>query len=225
MTLKKIFNFLLVQVFKFFCIGLEMFFTDLIVFSTIISHQNFNFKIKNRNDDYEIRIQNKNITSIKVDTGKIGIIDFRFILKRSNAMKLLGNKFLSLEKEINEKIKQKQIYFKQKEAKIKESKGKISELEYKKRIKLFKEEVFLNQKKYKEERSLLNKSFQKIQKDIKDLLAKIIKDVSIKKNINIVLLKENIFLFNNQNIDFTDEVLELFNDRTKSMKIIITSSK
>ena len=202
-----------------------MFFTDLIVFSTIISHQNFNFKIKNRNDDYEIRIQNKNITSIKVDTGKIGIIDFRFILKRSNAMKLLGNKFLSLEKEINEKIKQKQIYFKQKEAKIKESKGKISELEYKKRIKLFKEEVFLNQKKYKEERSLLNKSFQKIQKDIKDLLAKIIKDVSIKKNINIVLLKENIFLFNNQNIDFTDEVLELFNDRTKSMKIIITSSK
>ncbi len=202
-----------------------MFFTDLIVFSTIISHQNFNFKIKNRIDDYEIRIQNKNITSIKVDTGKIGIIDFRFILKRSNAMKLLGNKFLSLEKEINEKIKQKQIYFKQKEAKIKESKGKISELEYKKRIKLFKEEVFLNQKKYKEERSLLNKSFQKIQKDIKDLLAKIIKDVSIKKNINIVLLKENIFLFNNQNIDFTDEVLELFNDRTKSMKIIITSSK
>ena len=225
MTLKKIFNFLLVQVFKFFCIGLKMFFTDLIVFSTIISHQNFNFKIKNRNDDYEIRIQNKNITSIKVDTGKIGIIDFRFILKSSNAMKLLGNKFLSLEKEINEKIKQKQIYFKQKEAKIKESKGKISELEYKKRIKLFKEEVFLNQKKYKEERSLLNKSFQKIQKDIKDLLAKIIKDVSIKKNINIVLLKENIFLFNNQNIDFTDEVLELFNDRTKSMKIIITSSK
>ena len=202
-----------------------MFFTDLIFFSTLISHQNFNFKIKNRNDDYVIRIQNKNITSIKVDTGKIGIIDFRFILKRSNAMKLLGNKFLSLEKEINEKIKQKQIYFKQKEAKIKESKGKISELEYKKRIKLFKEEVFLNQKKYKEERSLLNKSFQKIQKDIKDLLAKIIKDVSIKKNINIVLLKENIFLFNNQNIDFTDEVLELFNDRTKSMKIIITSSK
>ena len=202
-----------------------MFFTDLIFFSTLISHQNFNFKIKNRNDDYVIRIQNKNITSIKVDTGKIGIIDFRFILKRSNAMKLLGNKFLSLEKEINEKIKQKQIYFKQKEAKIKESKGKISELEYKKRIKLFKEEVFQNQKKYKEERSLLNKSFQKIQKDIKDLLAKIIKDVSIKKNINIVLLKENIFLFNNQNIDFTDEVLELFNDRTKSMKIIITSSK
>ena len=30
------------------------------------------------------------------------------------------------------------------------------------------------------------------------------------------------FLFNNQSIDFTDEVLELFNNKTKSMKIIIT---
>ena len=70
---------------------------------------------------------------------------------------------------------------------------------------------------------MLNKSFQKIQKDIKDLLAQIIKNVSIKKNINIVLLKENVFLFNDTNSDFTLEVLELFNDKTKSMKIIITS--
>ena len=99
----------------------------------------------------------------------------------------------------------------------------LSELEYKKRIKLFKEEVFLIQKKYKEERTLLNKSFQKIQKDLKDLLAQIIKEVSIKKNIHIVLLKENVFLLNDQNIDFTNEVLELFNNKTKSMKIIITS--
>ena len=73
--------------------------------------------------------------------------------------------------------------------------------------------------------SFLNKSFQKIQKDIKDLLAQIIKEVSLKKNINIVLLKENVFLFNNKSFDFTDEVLKLFNDKTKSMKIIINSPK
>ena len=89
----------------------------------------------------------------------------------------------------------------------------------------FKKEVFQIQNKYKDERALLNKSFQKIQKDLKDLLAQIIKDVSVNKNINIVLLKENVFLFNNQGIDFTNEVLNLFNDKTKSMKIIINSPK
>ena len=51
-------------------------------------------------------------------------------------MKLLGNKFLTLEKEINEKIKQKQIFLKQKEENLKKSKSKLTELEYKKRVKI-----------------------------------------------------------------------------------------
>ena len=71
-----------------------------------------------------------------LDTSNDVIIDFRYILKSSNAMKILGNKFLTLEKEINEKIKQKQIFLKQKEENLKKSKSQLTELEYKKRIKL-----------------------------------------------------------------------------------------
>ena len=200
-----------------------MLFADLLIFSTII---NANKNYNNNYDDYNyIKIQNIVGNNNDLTTNRIGIIDFRFILKRSNAMKILGNKFLLLENEINQKIKQKQNYLKQKEVLIKKNKNNITVEEYKKKLKLFKEEVFQIQKKYKDERNLLNKSFQKIQKKLKDLLAKIIKDVSIRKNINVVLLKENVFLFNNKNIDFTDEVLELFNNKTKSMKIIITSPK
>ena len=196
-----------------------MLFADLLIFSTIINAN------KNFNDHNYIKIQEIASNHNDLTINRIGIIDFRFILKRSNAMKILGNKFLLLENEINQKIKQKQNYLKQKEVLIKKNKNNITVEEYKKKLKLFKEEVFQIQKKYKDERNLLNKSFQKIQKKLKDLLAKIIKDVSIRKNINVVLLKENVFLFNNKNIDFTEEVLELFNNKTKSMKIIITSPK
>ena len=202
-----------------------MFFFDLFVFSILIDNQYSNYvsehKYKNNifNNQKILKISNNIVDN------KIGIIDFRYILKSSNAMKLLGNKFLFLEKEINQKFKQKQIYLKQKEEILKKSKTDLTELEYKNRVKLFKKEVFKIQKKYKDERAFLNKSFQKIQKDIKDLLAQIIKEVSLKKNINVVLLKENVFLFNNKSFDFTDEVLKLFNDKTKSMKIIINSSK
>ena len=199
----------------------QMLFVDLLFFSTIFN-SNTNY-YNNVNDPKYVKIQYIVDDHYKNTINKIGIIDFRFILKRSNAMKILGKKFLSLENKINQKIKQKQNYLKKKEEDIKKNKVNLSEIEYKKKIKLFKEEVFQIQKKYKEERSLMNKSFQKIQKDIKDILAKIIKEVSIRKNINIVLLKENVFLFNNKSIDFTNEVLELFNNRTKSMKIIITS--
>ena len=197
-----------------------MFFFDLLVFSTLIENQYLKYMDVHLNN-------NNNILKIsyRIENNKIGIVDFRYILKSSNAMKLLGNKFLSLEKEINEKIKQKQILLKNKEESLKKSKVNLTETEYKKRLKLFKNDVFKIQKKYKDERAVLNKSFQKIQKDIKDLLAQIIKDVSINKNINVVLLKENVFLFNNKSIDFTNEVLDLFNKKTKSMKIIINSPK
>ena len=202
-----------------------MFFFDFLIFSALLDNQHFKYKIDNRYNNNFLNSDNILKISNRIENNKIGIIDFRFILKSSYAMKLLGKKFLTLEKNINEKIKKKQIFLKQKEESLKKSKIKLSELEYKKRVKLFKKEVFDIQKKYKDERAILNKSFQKIQKDIKDLLAQIIKDVSIKKNINIVLLKENVFLFNNQGIDFTNEVLELFNNKTKSMKIIINSPK
>ena len=198
-----------------------MFFFDLLVFSTLIDKQ-YTEHINNYKFNNFLNIQK---ISNSIDNNRIGIIDFRYILKSSNAMKLLGKKFLTLEKEINEKIKEKQIFLKQKEESLKKRKTELTESEYKKKVKLFKKEVFQIQKKYKDERTVLNKSFQKIQKDIKDLLAQIIKDVSIKKNINIVLLKENVFLFNNLNIDFTNEVLELFNNKTKSIKIIIKSPK
>ena len=202
-----------------------MFFFDLLVFSILIDNQYIQYMNNHIHKKNFLNIQNSLKISNNIENNKIGIIDFRYILKSSNAMKLLGNKFLTLEKEINEKIKQKQIYLKQKEENLKKSKANLSESEYKKKVKSFKNEVFKIQKKYKDERAVLNKSFQKIQKNIKDLLAQIVKDVSIDKNINIVLLKENVFLFNNQSIDFTNEVLELFNNKTKSMKIIINSSK
>ena len=202
-----------------------MFFFDLLVFSTLIENPCIKYFNDHRYNNNFLNFHHISKISNNVDNNKIGIIDFRYILKSSNAMKLLGNKFLSLEKEINEKIKQKQIFLKQKEESLKKNKTDLTEFVYKEKVKEFKKEVFQIQKKYKQERALLNKSFQKIQKDIKDMLAQIIKDVSINKNINIVLLKENVFLFNNQNIDFTDEVLELFNKKTKSMKIIITSPK
>ena len=199
-----------------------MFFFDFLVFSSLLDNQYIKYINKHKYKNKFFYIQNISNNDVN---NRIGIIDFRYILKSSNAMKLLGNKFLTLEKEINEKIKQEQIFLKQKEETLKKNKNNLTELEYKKRVKLFKKQVFKIQKKYKDERAVLNKSFQNIQKDIKDLLAKIIKDVSINKNINVVLLKENVFLFNNQSIDFTNEVLELFNNKTKSMKIIINSPK
>ena len=200
-----------------------MLFTKIIIISSCIYGSTPSFLMMHRSDCFTIGSSKYLISNIP-ETNEIGIVDFRYILKKSNAMKTLGNKFLLFEKKIIEKFKRKQNDLKKKEKMIRKEKSKLTEVEYKKKMKLFKEDVSKLQKNYKDERSILNKSFQNIQKKIKDLLAQVVKDVSVKKNINVVFLKENIFLFNNPSIDLTSEVLDLFNKKTKSLKIIITPS-
>ena len=200
-----------------------MLFTKIIIISSCIYGSTPSSLMMRRSDCF-INNSSKYLISNIPETHEIGIVDFRYILKKSNAMKTLGNKFLLFEKKIIEKFKSKQNDFKKKEKMIRKEKSKLTDVEYKKKMKLFKEDVSKLQKNYKDERSILNKSFQNIQKKIKDLLAQVVKDVSVKKNINVVFLKENIFLFNNPSIDLTSEVLDLFNKKTKSLKIIITPS-
>ena len=200
-----------------------MLFTKIIIISSCIYGSTPSSLMMNRSDCFMSNSSKYLISNIP-ETHEIGIVDFRYILKKSNAMKILGNKFLLFEKKIIEKFKRKQNDLKKKEKMIRKEKAELTEVEYKKKMKLFKEDVSKLQKNYKDERSILNKSFQNIQKKIKDLLAQVVKDVSVKKNINVVFLKENIFLFNNPSIDLTSEVLDLFNKKTKSLKIIITPS-
>ena len=199
-----------------------MLFLNIVYFINIIENNDIgnadiiNIINNSENNFYPIPISN----TVNID--KIGIVDFRYILKKSNAIKVLGDKFILFEKKINEKIKLKQKELKIEEKKILSRKNKLTDADYKNKLNLFKSEVFEVQKKYKEDRLILNNSFQTLQKKLKDLLAQVIKDVSKKREINVVFLKENVFLFNDPSIDITNEVLDLFNKKTKSMSITIT---
>ena len=183
---------------------------------------NYNFINSQKNDfknSFQIYLASQNDVN-----GNIAIVDFRFILKKSKAMKILGDEFILLENQMNNKIKNQQKYLKDKELTIKNGK-KINNLEYKEKLDLFKKEVMNIQKTIKQERAILNNSFQNIQNDLKDRLAKIIKDFSIKNQIHIVLLKENVFLYNKSSLDITNDILQIFDEKTKSLKIIISSNE
>ncbi|MFL2828061.1 MAG: OmpH family outer membrane protein [Candidatus Puniceispirillales bacterium] len=193
-----------------------VYFINIIENNEIVNTDIINIINNSESNFYPIPISN----TVNID--KIGIVDFRYILKKSNAIKVLGDKFIFFEKKINEKIKLKQQELKIEEKKILSRKNKLTDADYKNKLKLFKSEVFEVQKKYKEDRLILNNSFQTLQKKLKDLLAQVIKDVSKKREINVVFLKENVFLFNDPSIDLTNEVLDLFNKKTKSMSITIT---
>ncbi|MDA1135516.1 MAG: OmpH family outer membrane protein [Proteobacteria bacterium] len=160
-----------------------------------------------------------------IDVNKIGIVDFRKILRSSDAMNALSKEFISSEKILNKKLNINKKVLKVEEKKILALKNKIPIEDYNNKLKKFKEYVLYIQKNDKEDKAMLNSSFQNIQKKIKDLLAKLIKEISIEKRINVVILKENIFIFNDNSIDITLEVLNAFNKKTQNISIKSSVSK
>ena len=154
-----------------------------------------------------------------INDSKIGIVDFRNILKESLTMKKLGKEFLKLERELNNKIKKKEEILRNKELKLRSSKNKISNERYVKEKNNLKKEITNLQKFAFSEKKELNISFQLIQKKLRDVLASTIKNISKDKNIDYVLLRENIFLINNFDLDLTDEALKKFDKKTSNLKI------
>lgn len=193
-----------------------MLLTNIIFISSLVNNNIDHNKFYKNN--LIIISENTNIYK-KVDVNKIGIVDFRMILRNSDAMKNLSKEFISSEKILNKKLSIKKKLLKEKEKKVLALKNKIPIEDYNNKLKEFKEYVFIVQKTDNENRLILNKSFQSIQKKIKDLLAKVIKEISIKKKINIVILKENIFIFNDDSIDITLEVLKVFNKSIQNISI------
>jgi len=193
-----------------------MLLTNIIFISSLVNNNIDHNKFYKNN--LIIISENTNIYK-KVDVNKIGIVDFRMILRNSDAMKNLSKEFISSEKILNKKLSIKKKLLKEKEKKVLALKNKIPIEDYNNKLKEFKEYVSIVQKTDNENRLILNKLFQSIQKKIKNLLAKVIKEISIKKNINIVILKENIFIFNDDSIDITLEVLKVFNKSFQNISI------
>ena len=160
-----------------------------------------------------------------INDSKIGIVDFRNILKESLTMKKLGKEFLKLERELNNKIKKKEEILRNKELKLRSSKNKISNERYVKEKNNLKKEITNLQKLAFSEKKELNISFQLIQKKLRDVLASIIKNISKEKNIDYVFLKENFFLINNFDLDLTNEALKKFDEETSNLKIQFVKKK
>ena len=160
-----------------------------------------------------------------INNPKIGIVDFRNILKESRTMKKLGKEFLKFERKLNDKIKKKEQNLRNKELKLSSNKNKISKLQFNKEKNNLNKEITNLQKFAFSEKKELNLSFQLIQKKLRDILASIIKKISKEKKIDFVVLRENIFLINNFDLDLTNEALKKFDEETSNLKIQFVKKK
>ena len=191
-------------------------------FFVVISSSSSNALIISKNVFKKFKISN-NIYII--NDPKIGIVDFRNILKESLTMKKLGKEFLEFEKKLNEKIKKQEKILRNKELKLSSNKNKISKKQYDIEKNNLNKEITNLQKFAFAEKKELNLSFQLIQKKLRNVLASTIKKISKDKKIDFVVLRENIFLINNVDLDLTNEALMAFDKKTSNLKIQLIKKK
>ena len=172
-----------------------------------------------KSQHYQVERHLKNKFQIFYINTSIGIVDFRNILKQSETMKKIGQIFLKLERKINKKIKERELEIRNEESELLNEKNIIKKEIFNQRKKKLKEKITKLQKLAFEDQNKLELAFQQVQKKLKDILANIIKDISEKRNIDIVILKENIFLYNNDTLNLTNEALKNFDLKTKNLKI------
>ena len=158
-----------------------------------------------------------------INDSKIGIVDFRNILKESLTMKKLGKEFLKFEKRLNDKIRIRKKFKKQR-AEIIIKKNKIPDKQFnleknnlKKEITNYKSLLFLKKR---------FKSFVPINsKKTKRRFSICDKKISKDKKIDLVVLRENIFLINNFDLDLTNEALKEFDAKTSKLKIQLVKKR
>ena len=145
-------------------------------------------------------------------------VDLDIIINKSIAGTSITNQLNKIKKKEIEKFKKSENEFKIKEKKIISQKNVLSNEEFKKKILVLRNEI----KNYNDLRNKIVKdSNQKLFNARAVLLNKltpILANYSTDKNIDIILPKKNI-LIGRTELDITNEILEIFNKKIKTIKI------
>ena len=157
------------------------------------------------------------LVNISQANENIRFININYIIKNSNAGKILNNIIEKKNKKFTNELNQIGKSLEDKKNKIISQKNILKKEEFEKLIKEYDIEVKNFNEKRKNKTNELNIFNAKSKKKMLDLLNPLIKSYLKKESIQILLQKEKI-VFGDEKLDITNEILDSFNSKHKSIK-------
>ena len=149
------------------------------------------------------------------------VIDLARIIRESEATArvrvLLDGKSAEFQQEFAEK--ETQLLAKEKELKAKES--LITEDAYQEEVRAFQRDVTAIQQDIQNKRQSLDRALQEAQDKIRSLATTIIAEYASEYKIDLVVKEELLLVFRNQ-LNITDDILQILNERTKDAQLEIS---
>jgi len=149
---------------------------------------------------------------------KIAFIDINFIFNNSNAGKDLKKKISKKNDDLQTLITSYKVKIDKKRKTILSQKNVLSAEEYKNKISDLEKEVQKVNTIISQKRNELKLYQKKIENNFSKNLNSMIEDFSIKNSIDIILKKENL-LMAKKNLDITEQIFNLFNEKIKVIDI------
>ena len=149
---------------------------------------------------------------------KIVFIDINYIFKNSIAGKDLNDQILKKDKELKLEVNKFRSEIEEERNKILSQKNVLSVEEYNKKVEILEEKIKVKNS----ELTLKNNEFLLFKKRIESSFSKqlnsIIEEFSVENSINLILNKENL-LMAKKNLDITQPVFSIFNERIKKINL------
>ncbi|CAI8341536.1 MAG: Uncharacterised protein [Rhodospirillaceae bacterium] len=157
----------------------------------------------------------------RFEISRAAVIDLARIIRESEATArvrvLLDGKSAEFQQEFAEK--ETQLLAKEKELKAKES--LITEDAYQEEVRAFQRDVAAIQQDIQNKRQSLDRALQEAQDKIRSLATTIIAEYASEYKIDLVVKEELLLVFRNQ-LNITDDILQILNERTKDAQLEIS---
>ena len=149
---------------------------------------------------------------------RVALVDLSYVLRNATATSTVRELLDSKKEEFSAEFQVREAELLQMERDLNVKRSSLSGEDFNKEVQIFQEEVAKVQREIQFKRNSLDQAFQQAQDKLRNLSLEIVTFIAQREQLDMVLTRETAIIFRPE-LNITQEVLSLLNERTKNARI------
>ena len=154
----------------------------------------------------------------RFEVRKLALVDMAYVLRNAEATTKIRELLDDKKQEFSNEFQKKEADLLQTERELNLKRDVLSEADFNEEVQAFQNEVAAVQKEIQFKRNSLDQAFQQAQDNLRSIASEIVTAIAQSEKLDLVLTKEAALIFR-QDLNITEEVLQILNERTKNARI------
>ena len=154
----------------------------------------------------------------RFDVRKIALVDMAYVLRNAAATSTIRELLDAKKEEFSREFQQKELELLETERQLNAKRSSLTQDEFAVAVQDFQNDVAEVQREIQFKRNSLDQAFQQAQVNLRELATEIVTSIAQSEKLDMVLTKEAALIFR-QDLNITDEVLAILDERTKNARI------